>query len=112
MLAECRDGLPDHGSYSSLLKKVKTPEDILKIVAQPSFKEQDAWQVQIQAYVQEHAKVYLYSDGLDDHQIEGALMEPVWDIEKTIKELISKYGDRVCTMPEGPMVIVNEKRNE
>ena len=63
MIAQCEDGLPDHGLYASLLKKAGSPERVLQMASQPGFSSQDSWQVQIQAYVQMHADVYVYSEG-------------------------------------------------
>ena len=50
--AECRDGIPDHGDYKSLLTSRQTPADLLSMVEAPGFSRQDQWQVQIQARVQ------------------------------------------------------------
>ncbi|MCB0182992.1 MAG: hypothetical protein KDE31_01945, partial [Caldilineaceae bacterium] len=71
------------------------------------FSEHDQWQVQIQAQIQLHADVYVYSDGLTDEQIELALFRPCRDIEATIAALQEKYGPtaRICVLPEGPLTI-------
>ena len=68
----CQDGLPDHGRYAQLLVEGGSPEGVLALLAQPGFGEQDQWQVQIQAQIQQHATVCVYSDGLSDAQIERA----------------------------------------
>ncbi|MCB0105285.1 MAG: hypothetical protein KDE53_05240 [Caldilineaceae bacterium] len=63
--------------------------------------------VQIQAQIQLHADVYVYSDGLTDEQIEQALFLPCHNIEATVAELQAKYGPnaRICVLPEGPLTI-------
>lgn len=103
----CEDGLPDHGRYAALLQEGGSPQGVLDLIARPGFSEQDQWQVQIQALVQQHADVYVYSDGLSDAQIERALFTPCRKIEETVSALLKKYGKnaRICAMPEGPMTI-------
>lgn len=103
----CADGLPDHGRYAALLQEGGSPQGVLDLIARPGFSEQDQWQVQIQALVQLHADVYVYSDGLSDGQIERALFTPCRNIEQAVATLLEKYGPnaRICALPEGPMTI-------
>ena len=105
--AACEDGLPDHGLYASLLAEAGSPQGILDLVSKPGFSAQDQWQVQIQAQIQLRAEVFVYSDGLTDEQIEGALFTPCRDIEETVKQLQEKFGPeaRICVIPEGPQTI-------
>jgi len=99
--------LPDHGRYAALLQEGGSPQGVLDLIARPGFSEQDQWQVQIQALVQLHADVYVYSDGLNNGQIERALFTPCRNIEQTVATLLEKYGAnaRICALPEGPMTI-------
>ena len=53
--AECRDGLPDHGSYGTLLHEGRSPADLLERIAASPVTIPDQWQVQIQARVQAKA---------------------------------------------------------
>ncbi|MFN8491092.1 MAG: nickel-dependent lactate racemase [Caldilineaceae bacterium] len=103
----CQDGLPDHGRYAALLAEGGSPQGVLDLIARPGFSEQDQWQVQIQAMIQFHADVYVYSDGLSDAQIERALFKPCRNIEETVRCLCAQYGPnaRICVMPEGPQTI-------
>ena len=105
--AACEDGLPDHGKYAELLRESSSPADVLARVSQPGFSMQDQWQVQIQAQIQQDAEVFVYSHGLTDDQIIQALFIPTRDVEKTIVELLHKFGDqaRICVLPEGPQTI-------
>ena len=102
MAAGCEDGLPDHGRYGALLAEAGSPEAILALLQKPGFSEQDQWQVQIQALIQQHADVYVYSDGLSDAQIRAALFRPTRDIEATLADLAP---ERLCVLPEGPLTI-------
>jgi nickel-dependent lactate racemase len=105
--AACEDGLPDHGRYAALLAEAGSPQGVLDMISRPGFCEQDQWQIQIQANIQLHADVYVYSDGLSDEQIKRALFFPCRDIEGTVADLRAKYGPdaRICAIPEGPQTI-------
>lgn len=107
----CQDGLPDHGRYAELLQAAGSPRGVLEMVAQPGFEAQDQWQVQIQALIQERAEVYVYSDGLTDRQIEGALLRPCRNIEATVSMLHEELGaaPRICVLPEGPQTVAYVK---
>ena len=102
LAAACEDGLPRHGRYAELLAEAGSPEAILERLRQPGFSEQDQWQVQIQAQIQRHAEVYVYSDGLSDAEIRGALLTPTRDLAATLEEL---QPQRLCVLPEGPLTI-------
>jgi nickel-dependent lactate racemase len=102
MAAACADGLPDHGRYAELLAAAGTPERVLQQVAAPGFSAHDQWQVQVQAQIQQRADVYVYSDGLSDEQIRGAMLLPCRSIEDTLAEL---RPERLCVLPEGPQTI-------
>jgi nickel-dependent lactate racemase len=105
--AACEDGLPNHGRYAALLAEAGSPQGVLDMIARPGFSEQDQWQIQIQAQIQLRAEVHVYSDGLTEAQITGALFTPCRNIEQTVAELQAKYGSaaRICAIPEGPQVI-------
>lgn len=107
MASACEDGVPEHGRYRDLLAEAVSPQAVLDRISDPNFAEQDQWEVQVQAMVQQHADVYVYSNGLSDEQIIRALLKPTHDIEATLSELQTKYGPdmRLCVMPEGPQTI-------
>lgn len=107
MAGACQDGLPDHGRYAELLARGGSPQGVLDLLAQPGFEAQDQWQVQVQAMIQLHADVYVYSDGLSEEQIRSALFEPSSDVSATVNELKEASGKdaRVCVLPEGPQTV-------
>lgn len=107
MAAECRDGLPDHGKYASLLKEAGSPQGFLNMLAQPGFAAQDQWQIQIQAQIQQQATVHVHSDRLSDAQISGALFTPCRNITQLVGLLAKRNGTpvRICAMPDGPQTI-------
>ena len=105
--AECRDGIPEHGDYKSLLTSRNSPDDLLSMVEAPGFSRQDQWQVQIQAQIQLKANVYLKSDYLTPDQIRAAHIQPVSDLQSTLDDIIDSYGPEatVCVLPQGPQTI-------
>lgn len=107
MAAGCEDGIPNHGRYADLLATGGSPQGVLDLISQPGFEAQDQWQVQIQAQIQLRASVHVYSDGLSDEQIAGALLTPCRSIEGTIGALLAAYGPgaRLCVLPQGPQTI-------
>jgi len=104
--AECRDGLPDHGSYGDLLAARSTPAELLEMIASSPVTIPDQWQVQIQARVQMQAEVLLRTAGLSDSQVRAAHLEPIDDIGETVERLIAAdLGARICVLPQGPQTI-------
>jgi nickel-dependent lactate racemase len=106
-VAECWDGIPDHGSYGQLLREASSPQELLDRILQPGFLKQDQWQAQIQAQIQLKADVYVYSENLSAEQIRSALLKPSISPEETLAELAQKYGPgaRICVLPEGPQTV-------
>ncbi|HEY6013352.1 MAG TPA: nickel-dependent lactate racemase, partial [Candidatus Limnocylindrales bacterium] len=82
--AECRDGLPDHGSYGRLLHEGRSPADLLERIAASPVTIPDQWQVQIQARVQAKADVRLRCDGLADDEVRAAHLTPIDDVGATV----------------------------
>ncbi|MUG70122.1 nickel-dependent lactate racemase [Paenibacillus validus] len=111
--AECSDGLPNHGNYAEILQMRKTPQEILDMINDRSFKMFDQWQVQKQAVIQVWADVYVYST-LGDEDVRMAMFKPTRDIENTLEQLKAKYGEEmtVAVLPLGPLTIpyVEESR--
>ncbi len=107
MVAECWDGVPDHGEYGRLLQMASTPEELMEIIGAPGFSRQDQWQVQVQAQIQMRADVYVKSSCLDEETIRGAMLLPCTSVEETVETLLQRYGPdaTICVLPEGPMTI-------
>jgi len=107
VVAECWDGIPEHGEYANLLRAAPSPQALLERLTAPGFACQDQWEAHIQALVQLRADVHVYADGLSDRQIREALLTPCRSIEDTIAELLERYGPEatVCALPEGPQTV-------
>lgn len=105
--AECADGLPDHGSYRDFLASAESIAELKQIIESSPTTTPDQWQVQIQARVQERARVMVKADGLTDDQIVAAHLEPCEDIAATVQRELARFGEkaRVCVLPEGPQTI-------
>jgi nickel-dependent lactate racemase len=104
--AECRDGLPDHGEYARLLADGSSIADVRRRIEAAAVTIPDQWQVQIQARVQERARVLVHAAGLTPEQLRAAHLEPAADIEATVADAIRGRPDlRVCALPEGPQTI-------
>jgi len=103
----CLDGIPEHGLYGRILSESSNPRELLEKIRTPGFLEQDQWQAQVQALVQQKAAVYVRSDGLSEDEIRSALLLPSLCIEDTIADLLGQYGRgaSICVMPEGPQTI-------
>ena len=105
-VAECSDGLPDHGNFRELLQMRRTPRELLNLIESPGFELYDQWEAQTQAIIQCKAEVYLYSS-LDPATVRAAMLTPTGDIEATLGDLLERYGPdaRVAVLPEGPQTV-------
>jgi nickel-dependent lactate racemase len=99
--AECRDGFPGHGSYRQLLEASTSPRDFLRQIAQSDHVTPDQWQVQIQANIQDHARVVMHTEHLSDEELRSVHLEQTRDITG----LVADAGGTVCVLPEGPQTI-------
>ena len=105
--SECRDGVPDHGSYAEVLSQRPSPAELLELINTPGYSWPDQWQVQIQAAIQVKAGVSVMSGGLRAEQIRAAHFEPVDDLEQAVRDALSASGPgaSLCVLPQGPQTI-------
>lgn len=105
--AECRDGFPDHGSYREVLASAESPRALLDVISARTETVPDQWQVQVQAKVQDYARVVMYTSYLSDDALATAHLEQTDDIGRTVNEALAAAGPnaRVCVLPEGPQTI-------
>jgi len=106
-VADCWDGIPDHGEYGKLLCEAESHDSLLRTARQEGFVRQDMWQAQLHGLICQKADVYFHSHNLSDEQIERAFLKPCSRVEETIEELLHKYGQdaSICVLPEGPQTI-------
>ena len=74
-------------------------------VMAPGYREMDQWQAFLHARLCLHADIHIYAEGLSDEQIRLGMLTPSRDIEATLRDLVARYGPRLCVLPEGPMTI-------
>jgi nickel-dependent lactate racemase len=104
--AECRDGLPEHGSYGRLLAARGDPAALLEMIAAAPETIPDQWQVQIQARIQVDHEVLLKTDGLSAAQVRAAHLTPIDDVSALIeRRLASDPEATICVLPQGPQTI-------
>jgi nickel-dependent lactate racemase len=105
--AECREGLPEHGPFSQLLRAREDPAALLEMIDAPGFAVPDQWQVQVQALVQSRARVYLKTAGLTSRQLAESHLLPADDVSETIDRTLAEAGAnaRLCVLPQGPQTI-------
>jgi nickel-dependent lactate racemase len=105
--AECRDGLPSHGSYGEVLASQPSPERLLEMITTPGYSVPDQWQVQIQAQVQLKANVLVKASGLTPDAVRAAHFVPVDDVEVAVRESLRAAGPAatLCVLPQGPQTI-------
>jgi len=105
--AECRDGLPNHGSYGEVLASQPTAAALLDMINTPGYSRPDQWQVQIQAQILMKSKVLVKNGFMSDHEIRAAHFEPIKDISKGVASLLAAAGPEstLCVLPQGPQTI-------
>jgi nickel-dependent lactate racemase len=106
-VAECSDGFPDHGSYLDVLRSAESPAALLAQIAGRTETVPDQWQVQIQARVQNYARVGVHCAGLSADQLAIAHLDAVPDIAAEVTSALAAAGPhaRCCVLPEGPQTI-------
>lgn len=105
--AECRDGLPSHGSYGEVLASRPSPAKLLEMIQAPGYSRPDQWQVQIQAQIQLKAAVMVKASGLTHDAVRAAHFQPVDDVAAAVRDAMMAAGPTatLCVLPHGPQTI-------
>lgn len=106
-VADCWDGIPEHGNFGKLLLDYPDPEVMLREITSPGFACLDQWQAQILAQIRLKADIYLYSDHLSEEQLSKVGIGKCTDIRQFIETQLRVKGKNmsVCVLPEGPQTI-------
>ena len=106
-IAECQDGIPDHGYFFETLSQPIEPKQILKNIKNTKTNKQDQWQTQILCEILTKAKVLIKTTGVSDNELRLCHLEPISDLQRTIDKIISDFkgNQKICALPEGPMTI-------
>ena len=92
--------------YARVLASAESPAALLEAIAASDETIPDQWQVQIQARVQQRARVMVHTDGLTDEQLRAAHLEPAADVSETVARLVREQPDaRIAVLPQGPQTI-------
>ncbi len=92
--AECRDGLPSHGSYGEVLRSQPTPRALLAMISARGYSRPDQWQVQVQAQIQLKAQVLVKTSGLGPDDVRAAHFTPVDDVSGAVREALAARARR------------------
>ena len=105
--AECRDGLPNHGSYGAVLASRPSPEALLAMINAPGYSVPDQWQVQVQAQILLKAQVLVKTDGLGPAEVRAAHFTPAENVEDAVRDALNRAGPgaTLCVLPQGPQTI-------
>ncbi|MFW5770898.1 MAG: nickel-dependent lactate racemase [Spirochaetota bacterium] len=104
-VAECSDGIPDHGEFGQMLTESRAPLDLLSMIRQDGYSRYDQWQAQALCKILDKASVYLYSS-LPPETVKNVHLSPCDNVQNCIDTILSKHDDySVAVLPEGPMVI-------
>jgi len=105
--AECRDGLPLHGSYGAVLASATDPAALLAMIKAPGYAVPDQWQVQVQAQIQLKASVLVKTSGLGPDQVRAAHFTPIDDVGESVRTALERAGGQatLCVLPQGPQTI-------
>lgn len=104
--SECRDGIPDHGSFGELLRGGDSPRAIIEWIRNLESPRLDQWQAQILAGIQLRAAVALHSQ-LEAELVESLSLRPIARLQVELEDLLRKIGRRpaVAVLPDGPLTI-------
>ena len=105
--AECRDGLPSHGSYGAVLASAESPAALLALICAPGYAVPDQWQVQVQAQIQTKANVLVKTTGLGPDEVRAAHFTPIDDVSSAVRAALDRAGasSTLCVLPQGPQTI-------
>jgi lactate racemase len=106
LACECREGVPAGSPCDRLLRSASSPEELLKRIHTPGFVQAEQWQVQIQALIQQKARVLVYSS-LSDETVRAAHLLPCHDIASAVRDHLDKLGPgaRIAVLPHGPLTV-------
>ena len=106
LAAECWDGIPDHGEYRRLLWEAGSPDELLARVMAPGFRCHDGWEAQVQAQVQQKARVHVYAGGLSAEELRRAHLIPCPSVEETVAAILrANPAATIAVLPDGPQTV-------
>ena len=106
LAAECREGPPSGSAFERLMRSVKGPAELLRLLHDSPEPFPDQWQAQIQALIQQRTTVMLMSR-MSEGDVRAAHLIPCDDIVQEIHSLVIRKGTdlRIAVLPQGPLTI-------
>lgn len=106
LACECREGVPEGSPMDRLLRSAGSAEELLKRITSGGESQPEQWQAQIQALVQRHARVLVYSS-LPDAVVRACHLEPCANIRDAVLAELGRLGGRgrIAVLPQGPLTI-------
>jgi nickel-dependent lactate racemase len=104
LACECREGL-GNPEFCGILRSVCSPQEFFEGYCDPENFVIDQWCAQNVYQVMDYAgKVYVYSPGLSQEDLEKMGAIKVENIQETVHELLSSH-ENVVVVPDGPYVV-------
>jgi len=101
---ECREGLGSH-EFRKILRSVCSPREFFEVYSDPDNFTIDQWGAQNIYQVLDYAgKVYVYSPGLSQKDLEEVGAIKVENIQEAVRGFLSSH-ENVAVVPEGPYVV-------
>ena len=106
MASECRNGLPDHGAFGTMLLRHRSLERLEASLCRDTATRLEQWQVQVLLQVLHRGRVLLRSE-LEEDSVRQCGLIPIKDIEASLAEHLRSLGPEphVAVLPEGPQTI-------
>lgn len=104
---ECSDGFPDHGFYRELITSYDSPQALSEAIKTAEQVWPDQWVLQIQAGIQERARVGVHAGGLSAAELRSAHFQPVENVSACVKDELARVGPGAtcCVLPQGPLTV-------
>lgn len=104
---ECSDDFRDHGSYRELITSYDSPNALSEAIMAAEHAWLDQWVLQIQARIQQTARVGVHAGGLSAAELRSAYFEPVDDVSAYVEDELARVGPRAscCVLPQGPHTV-------
>jgi nickel-dependent lactate racemase len=104
LACECREGM-GNPEFCGILRSVCSPQEFFEGYCDPENFVIDQWCAQNVYQVMDYAgKVYVYSPGLSQQDLEKMGAINVENIQETVNELLSSH-ENVVVIPDGPYVV-------
>ena len=104
IICECREGLGNE-EFRNIMRSVCSPQEFFKRYCDPKDFVIDQWCAQNIYQAMDHAgRVYIYSPGLSNNDVQKMGAIKIKDIQETVDELLPGK-ENVVVIPDGPYVV-------